>query len=71
MRTPDDFDIALDLTLKEDTVLPRFFNLPVEVIYPVTLKSFAKGGEDSSIGLDLDMPYLKNKDKLIEEADCR
>lgn len=68
MRTPDDFDIALDLTLKEDTVLPRFFNLPVEVIYPVTLKSFAKGGEDSSIGLDLDMPYLKNKDKLIEES---
>lgn len=62
------FDINLDLKVKEDTTLSRFFNLPVEMIYPVTLKSFAKGGEDASIGLDIDMPYLKNKDKLIEES---
>lgn len=65
---PDDFMVEGDIEIKEDTILPRFFNLPVEIIYPVSLTSFAQGGEDSQIGLDVDMPYLRNKDKLIEDS---
>jgi len=65
---PEEFDVSLDLTIKDDTTLTDFFKLPVETIYPVTFTSYAKGGEEPVIGLDIDMPYLKKKDKLIEES---
>lgn len=63
-----DFFLKMDLVLKEDTVLPRFFNLPLEVIYPITINSYARGGDKANIGLDIDIPYLRNKDKLIEDT---
>ncbi len=64
----DNFSIEGDLLMKEDSVLPRFFNLPVEIIYPVTLTAAARGGQDANMEISLDMPYLKNKDKLIEDT---
>ncbi|MCM1356860.1 MAG: translocation/assembly module TamB [Staphylococcus sp.] len=61
-----DIDCRLTMTVKEDTTLSRFFKLPVDVIYPATLNSYVKGGAEPVMGLDFDIPYLKNKDKLIE-----
>lgn len=61
-------DCKLDIKIKEDTSLSRFFKLPVDFIYPVTLSSTAKGGDNPMLGLSVDMPFLRNKDKLIEES---
>ncbi len=59
-------DCNLDIRIKEDTTLSRFFNLPVDFIYPVSVTSMAKGGETPTLGLSVDMPFLRKKDKLIE-----
>ncbi len=58
---------TLDLTIHPDTTLSRVFRLPVEFIYPVTLRAATDPGS-RSLSLRLDAPYLKNKDKLIEET---
>lgn len=63
---PADMDCKLDMTVKEDTTLSRFFKLPVDIIYPAKVNSFVRGGEEPVLGLDLDAPYLRNKDKLVE-----
>lgn len=58
-------DFAFDMTIKEDSVLSRFFNLPIDVIYPATVHATA----DADAGLltmNLDAPYLRKKDKLVE-----
>lgn len=61
-----DFNFDLDVRVKEDTTVSRFFGLPVDIIYPVTVRSFGRGGTTAAIGLDLDAPYLRKKDKLVE-----
>ena len=61
-----DFNFDLDVKVKEDTTVSRFFGLPVDIIYPVTVRSFARGGDEASIGFELDAPYLRKKDKLVE-----
>lgn len=55
----------VDMKIKEDTMLSRFFKLPVDVIYPVTLTAHANSA-DSTLAVNLDAPYLRQKDKLIE-----
>ena len=55
----------LNLTVNPDTVLSRFFKLPVEVIYPLQVKAKADA-RDNKVSLLLNAPYLKQKDKLIE-----
>lgn len=58
---------TLDLTINPDSSLSRFVKLPVEVIYPVQLS--AKTDADSgNASLLLNAPYLKQKDKLIENT---
>lgn len=59
-------DCRLDLTVKEDSALSRFFKLPVDFIYPITVSSYANGGDNPTLGLSVDMPFLRNKNKLIE-----
>lgn len=59
-------DCRLNLTVKEDSMLSRFFKLPVDFIYPVTVNSYASGGDNPTLGLSVDMPFLRNKNKLIE-----
>lgn len=61
-------DCRLDIKIKEDTSLSRFFKLPIDFIYPITLNSMAKSGDNPIFGLSVDMPFLRNKDKLIEES---
>lgn len=64
----DVFDCRLDLTVKEDSSLTTFFNLPVDFIYPVKMNSYAHGGGNPMLGVELDMPFLRNKNKLIEDS---
>ncbi len=64
----DLLDCKLDLKLKEDSILSAFFNLPVDFIYPVSVNSYVKGGENPMLGISLDIPFLRNKNKLIEDS---
>lgn len=57
----------LSITVNPDTVFTRFFNLPVEVIYPVSV-SAAIYPHAQIATANLDAPYLKQKDKLIENT---
>lgn len=57
----------LDITINPDSVISRFFRLPVEVIYPVQL-SAKTDAYDNKASLILNAPYLKQKDKLIENT---
>ena len=52
--------------MKEDSALSQFFKLPVDFIYPVNVSSYANGGDNPTLGLSVDMPFLRNKNKLIE-----
>ena len=58
---------SLDLTVNPDSSLSQFLKLPVEVIYPVQLsaKTDSRSGNASLL---LNAPYLKQKDKLIENT---
>ncbi len=57
----------MEVTVHPDTIFSRFFHLPVEVIYPVTLRG-ATDPTTRSLSVKLDAPYLKNKNKLVEET---
>lgn len=59
--------VSLDVTIHPDTTLSDAFKLPVEFIYPVTLRG-ATDPDSRSLSLKLDAPYLKNKDKLVENS---
>ena len=65
-REISEFHYDLDLRIKEDSTISKFLGLPADIIYPVSVRSFGRGGETASVGLDIDAPYLRNKDKLIE-----
>lgn len=64
-NTPISTDMFVDVRLKEDTTLSKFFKLPVEIIYPVNIDAQVNSN-DGKIGFNLDAPYLKQKNKLIE-----
>lgn len=60
-------DFLFDFTVKETERLAAFFNLPVSVIYPVTIK----GGvcqATHDLELNLSAPYLRQGSKLIENT---
>lgn len=57
----------LAVTIHTDTTISRFLKLPVEFIYPVNLKMETRGS-DLYTSLSLNAPYLRNKDKLIENT---
>lgn len=65
-KLPGDVDFKLDMTVKDDTAISRFFSLPVDIIYPATVNSYVRGGADPVMGFSIDAPYLRNKDKLVE-----
>lgn len=60
-------DFSLNMTLKYDEQLVRFLKLPVSVIYPVEIKGYLSEYRNS-IGLDIDAPYLLQKNKIIENT---
>ena len=60
-------DISIDINLKEDTVISHFFKLPVDIIYPVKLNANANSS-NGTIRFDLNAPYLRQKNKLIEDS---
>ena len=60
-------DAALEINLHPDTTFYPFFGLPIEVIYPISLKA-STDSQQNTAELTLDAPYLKQKDKLIENT---
>ncbi len=61
-----DISCTLGMTVKEDTTLTKFFKVPVDIIYPAKIDSYIRGGEEKMLGLTVDIPYLRKKDKLVE-----
>ena len=55
------------MVINPDTMISRFFRLPVEVIYPLQIEAIADNRDNTAV-LMLNAPYLKQKDKLIEET---
>lgn len=53
----------LSINLHADTIISRIFKLPVDIIHPGSLRAATDG---RSLSLNLDLPYLRQKDKLIE-----
>lgn len=63
----DTNDFLFDFTVKETERPARFFNLPISVIYPVSIK----GGicqQTHDLELNLSAPYLRQGSKLIENT---
>lgn len=58
-------DFVIDASIKYSDELNKFLSLPVNVIYPVSLNATVNRPENL-ISLDIDAPYLQQKDKLIE-----
>lgn len=60
-------DFMFDFTVKETERLASFFNLPVSVIYPVTIKGgVCQASHD--LELNISAPYLRQGSKLIENT---
>lgn len=60
-------DLKLYAQIKYNETLNKFLNLPLSIIYPITIT----GGIDSAVGnlnLSINAPYLQQKDKLIENS---
>lgn len=62
---PNDF--SYNFTIKENNQLIEFFNSPVRLVYPITLTGLFSD-EDRRMSLKVDIPYLQQKDKLIENT---
>ena len=63
----DTNDFLFDFTVKETERPAKFFNLPISVIYPVSIK----GGicqQTHDLELNLSAPYLRQGSKLIENT---
>ncbi len=60
-------DFTVDFTIKETERPARFFNLPVSVVYPVRL-SGAFSSRASDVALNLEAPFLRQGNKLIENT---
>ncbi|MCM1518113.1 MAG: translocation/assembly module TamB [Pseudoflavonifractor sp.] len=62
---PNDF--SYNFTIKENNQLIEFFNSPVRLVYPITLTGLFSDA-DRRMNLKVDIPYLQQKDKLIENT---
>lgn len=63
-------DFSYNFTIKEDNELVEFFNSPVRLVYPITVTGIFSD-EDRRMALNIDAPYLQQKDKLIENSALR
>lgn len=62
-----DTDLTLAATIKYSDNLNKFLNLPVTIIYPITINS-TLSAQQKKLSLDVSAPYLQQKDKLIENT---
>jgi len=58
------------LTLRENEPFTRFVNAPVRVIYPIDIDG-AFNQDSRAMSLNVDVPYLQQKDKLIRNTALR
>lgn len=63
--TPRGLEARLSVDIKADSTLTRLFSLPVDIIHPATLRASTDG---TTAFMLLDIPYLKQKNKLIEDS---
>lgn len=63
----DSDELTCEFTLKPDSVITRYFSLPVEVIHPVKASGLISSPQ-KLISLTFDAPYILQKDKLIEKS---
>mgnify|MGYP001660971123 FL=1 len=69
-REMPDIDFDFNFTLKPDTVVAPFFNLPLSVIDNITIAG-AMDSRSSLMSFSIDAPYLLQKSKLIENTSLR
>lgn len=65
---PNNIDLAV--TVKKLDFLDNFIKIPVKVIHPVEITGSIRG-EQQSINLNVDAPYLQNGSKIIEGTSLR
>lgn len=68
VQQPDkanDFDI--DLVLSDAEQVSKFFNLPVQIIYPIDITGTVSSTRGLA-NLTIDAPYLQQKDKIIDNT---
>ena len=70
---PASLDMRLNLELKENETTAEwlnFFRSPVRILHPVTVSGMIDS-RDTTITLDIDAPYLMQKDKFIDNTALR
>lgn len=65
--TPLDNDFSFNLTLKENSEISRLAKLPFTILAPIELQGIVNHGAQR-MEINLDAPYLQQKDKLIENT---
>lgn len=60
-------NFSYNFVLKENNQLTDFFNTPIRIIYPVSITGTVDQ-EDLHMALNIDAPYLQQKNKLIENT---
>ncbi len=60
-------DLTLTSTIKYSDNLNKFLNLPITIIYPITLNATLQTPQNN-LTIDVSAPYLQQKDKLIENT---
>jgi len=60
-------DFHIDLTIENAEQVSRFFNLPVQIIYPVELTANLNTSQGTA-SFTFDAPYLQQGDKIIDST---
>lgn len=63
-------DARLNLYVDVDTTITQFFKLPFDIVHPVTLRA-SSNSTYKSVNLQLDAPYIRQGNKLIEGTQMR
>lgn len=63
-------NFSYNFTIKDNNQLVEFFKSPLRLIYPITITGLIDE-ESHEMALDIDAPYLQQKDKLIENTALR
>lgn len=63
-------NMTYNFVVKENNELTDFFKTPVRIIYPITINGIVDQ-EEHHLALNIDAPYLQQKDKLIENTALR
>ncbi len=63
-------NFSYNFVVKENNELTDFFKTPIRIVYPITINGLVDE-EEHHMALNLDAPYLQQKNKLIENTALR